>query len=332
MPYNKQLPQEQEKTGTSLDGETISVIICAYSYERWESLVVAVTSVQAQCLSAQEIVIVIDHNDQLLQKAQAYFSTCRVISNTEGSGLSGARNTGLAAAHGTLLAFLDDDAQAEQDWLLQMHTALQDTRALGVGSAVLPDWEGEWPFWFPPEFYWVVGCTYRGMPRTNAPIRNPVGASMCIRREVFEEIGGFRSEIGRVGTVPVGCEETELCIRARQHWPERYFLYLPQVRVFHAVPRKRITWSYFCSRCYAEGLSKAVVSRFVGASSALSSESSYALVTLPGAVLWNLAAALFTWRVTYLTRALLIVLGLMITTTGYIIGKYSSKKVETNSA
>ena len=43
-----------------------------------------------------------------------------------------------------------------------------------------------------------------------------MGCNMSFRREVFERIGGFAEEIGRIGKNPLGCEETELCIRARQ--------------------------------------------------------------------------------------------------------------------
>ena len=352
----------------TLSTESISVIICAYTQERWDKLTCAVASIHQQTHPAQEIIVVIDHNQELLHKAQRGLLDVRVIENTEKQGLSGSRNSGVAAASGAFIAFLDDDAIAEPDWLLHMHAALScahrtgaseqelrtadplrrigsdracpcpapvrpavptgpygpDGFVLGVGSAVLPDWESREPSWFPEEFYWVVGCSYRGMPRMSAPVRNPIGASMCIRREVFQAVGGFRSEIGRVGTLPVGCEETELCIRACQHWPDRHFLYIPQTHVSHYVPQRRATWRYFRSRCYAEGVSKAVVARFVGTKDSLSAESSYTLRTLPTGVLRNLSLALLKGRFSYILRALAIVMGLCITTTGYLVGKYAS--------
>jgi hypothetical protein len=195
---------------------------------------------------------------------------------------------------------------------------------LGVGGAVLPDWEDHEPCWFPAEFYWVVGCSYLGMPRVSAPIRNPIGANMCVRGEVFEAVGGFRSEIGRVGTLPIGCEETELCIRARQYWPKRHFLYIPEMHVRHFVPRSRATWRYFCARCYAEGISKAIVARFVGKKDSLSSERTYTLRVLPIGVLRNFYLALGKGRFSYVLRALTIIAGLCITTVGYLVGKYAA--------
>ncbi|HEX4208301.1 MAG TPA: glycosyltransferase family 2 protein [Ktedonobacteraceae bacterium] len=304
----------------SADG--ISVIICAYAQKRWPNLVAAVVSLQNQTLAAREIIVVIDHNQELFQQVQARFPEVTVIENREARGLSGARNSGIAVAKGEFLAFLDDDAIAKPDWLAQLQSALVDTRVLGVGGAVVPDWAGPRPTWFPSEFQWVVGCTYVGMPRVSAPIRNPVGANMCLRREVFQAVGGFHNGIGRVGTLPVGCEETELCIRARQYWSERFFLYIPQAQVSHYVPPQRATWRYFCTRCYAEGRSKAAISRLVGTKDALSSESTYTLWTLPIGVLCNLYILLFKHRPAAFLRAVAIIFGLSITATGYLIGKY----------
>ncbi|TME00918.1 MAG: glycosyltransferase family 2 protein [Chloroflexi bacterium] len=302
----------------------ISVIICAFTEERWDALVAAVESVQQQALPPCEIIVVIDNNAHLLERVRAYLPGVNAIENSGPRGLSEARNSGIAIAQGTLVAFLDDDAMAEPDWLMLLSEEFSDLQVLGIGGAVTPLWLDKSPAWLPEEFYWVVGCSYRGMPQTLQTIRNPIGANMTFRREVFETVGGFRSGIGRVGTWPVGCEETELCIRARQHWPGRTFLYQPQANVFHRVPGKRASWCYFCSRCYAEGLSKAVVTRYVGAKDSLASERSYTLRTLPHGVVCNLIDALFHHDLTGLVRAGAIAVGLTVTTIGYLMGRVFS--------
>jgi hypothetical protein len=154
---------------------------------------------------------------------------------------------------------------------------------------------------------------------------------MCIRRDVFVAVGGFRSGIGRVGTRPVGCEETELCIRARQHWPQRTFLFQPQAQVSHRVPGQRANWQYFRARCYAEGISKAFVARFVGAKDSLSAESSYTLQTLPKGVLRNLKAAIFHRDAAGLARAGAIIAGLLITTSGYIVARCFAQPISSET-
>ncbi len=154
-------------------------------------------------------------------------------------------------------------------------------------------------------------------------VRNPYGGCTCFRREVFEVVGGFRDGIGRVGTRPMGCEETELCIRAQQYWPRKFFLYNPQARIHHRISAYRTSWRYFRSRCYAEGLSKAVVTRYAGAKDGLASERAYTLRTLPRGVLRNMKNSIFHRDLTGFQRAGAIIAGLIITTIGYLVGTFS---------
>jgi glucosyl-dolichyl phosphate glucuronosyltransferase len=301
----------------------VSVVICAYALERWTELVAAVASVRSQSVPASEIIVVSDHNAELLVRARARFAGVTAVANREARGLSGARNSGIAAAHGSIIAFLDDDAVAAPDWLEHLITHYRDDRVLGVGGAIEPRWPGRRPSWFPEEFDWVVGCSYRGTPTTTSPVRNLIGANMSFRREVFEAVGGFRTGIGRLGKRPLGCEETELCIRALQHRPGTMMLYEPRARVRHNVAENRLRLSYFWSRCYAEGLSKAHVSRFVGPAAGLATERAYTLRVLPRGVLCGLKAAL-VGDVTGLARSGAIVSGLMVTTAGYAAGRASA--------
>ncbi len=166
----------------------------------------------------------------------------------------------------------------------------------------------------------MVGCTYRGMPQTIAQVRNLIGANISFRREVFEVVGGFQNGIGRIGKRPLGCEETELCIRTRQRWPWSIFLYEPAAKVYHRVPASRARWDYFRARCYAEGLSKALLSRLVGKGDALSSERNYTFKTLPKGIARNIAVSLNQREPAGLSRAAAILAGLTITTAGFISG------------
>jgi GT2 family glycosyltransferase len=297
----------------------VSVIICTYTETRWADLLVAVGSVRCQSVPVREIVIVVDHNPALLARVREQFADAIIVENQEPQGLSGARNSGVAIAKGALIAFLDDDAIAETNWVEKLGEGCENPEVLGTGTRVEPLWETDQPAWFPEEFYWVVGCTYRGLPQTKAPIRNLSGGSMCLRREIFEAVGGFRTGIGRTTRRPLGCEETELCIRAGQHWPQKFFLYDPNIRIQHRIPASRARWAYFCARCYAEGQSKALVARYVGGEDGLASERTYTLKTLPQGVVRGLTDALFRHDPMGLARAAAIVAGLAFTTTGYCL-------------
>jgi len=307
-------------TNTILNVLDVSVIICAYTDKRWYDLVAAIESIQEQSVPPREIIVVIDHNPSLQERVQAQIPGVIVIENSQPRGLSGARNSGIAIARGMFVAFLDDDAVAEPDWLALLYRCCEDPDVLGTGGTVEPQWLGTQPVWFPKEFYWVIGCTYQNLPELPVVVRNPYGGCTCYRREMFEAVGGFRNGIGRVGTHPLGGEETELCIRASQYWPQKIFLYQPQARIHHRIPSDRTNLGYFRSRCYAEGLSKAIISKYVGTKDGLSSERVYTLQTLPLGVLRGLANALFHSDPTGFLRAGAIIVGLTMTIAGYLKG------------
>jgi cellulose synthase/poly-beta-1,6-N-acetylglucosamine synthase-like glycosyltransferase len=298
----------------------VSVVICAYTLDRWADLVSAVESARDQTLAPTEVIVVADHNDDLLRRAAEAWPQLSVIASSGPRGLSGARNTGLGGATGDIVAFLDDDARAEPTWLAELVAPFADARVVATGGHAESSWDGSRPAWFPREFDWVVGCSYIGLPRRSALVRNPIGCNMSFRRVAAVEAGGFRSDIGRVGRFPVGGEETELCIRIRRRRPDARIVYVPEARVRHHVTAARSTWAYFRSRCYQEGRSKALISSIAGAGTALASERSYASRTLPAGVLRNLGAAV-RGDPAGVRRAAAIGIGLAITTGGYLAGR-----------
>lgn len=303
----------------------ISVVICAYTCDRWDDLCEAVGSIRTQVLPATEIIVVVDHNDELLARAVAGFPDLTVIPNREERGLSGARNTGIAASCCPLLVFFDDDAVADPHFLLQIAHRCEAPEVLGAMAKIEPQWIAARPQWLPDEFLWTVGCSYRGLPTTVREVRNLLGAAMMLKREVFAAAGPFSRAMGRRGSgIPLSCEETELCIRAKAFFPTGRFLFEPAATVRHKVPAGRLTWRYFCLRCYAEGVSKATVAGLSNRRDALGTETSYVLRTLSSGILRNLA-----WSVRHLSpgglkQAAAIVVGLACASAGLVVGTIRS--------
>lgn len=269
-------------------GSHVSVVICTHNPNRWDHLVAAVASVEEQTAKPKEVIVVIDHSPQMSARARRELSRVRVIENAGAPGLSSARNTGVRESLGSIVAFLDDDAVAEPPWLARLMAAYEDDRVLGVGGSAVPLWESGRPRWFPEEFDWVVGCSYRGLPASRAHIRNSLGCNMSLRRDVLVDAGGFAETLGRGPSGQLGCEETELCIRAARRYPGGFFVYEPEARVRHTVPSSRSTLGYFLARCFAEGISKARVARLVGFHDALSAEREHTIRVLLRAVLKSL--------------------------------------------
>lgn len=304
----------------------VSVVVCAYSLSRWILLKRALASIAAQDAPASQTIVVIDHNPELLERARATFAGVNVIPNAERRGLSGARNTGVKAAIGAIVAFLDDDAHADAGWLRNLASAYDQPSVVGSGGTINPEWEIAQPAWLPPAFNWVVGCTPPGRD-TVVEVRNPIGGNMSFRREVFETAGFFTSDLGRIGTVPLGCEETELAIRATQALGGR-ILHIPDAVVSHFVPSERATLGYFVRRCWAEGLSKAAIARTVGRRPGASSEWIYVTRDLPIAIARDLAGVA-RGDLSGLGRVAAIATGLAVTTAGYGAGSCGVRRART---
>ncbi len=313
-----------------VSGVRVSVVICAYTMRRWDQLAEAVASVRGQTRPADELIVVVDYCETLQERAaDALGPQIQVLANTGPRGLSGARNTGVAAATGDVVAFLDDDATAEPDWLDVLCGHYAEPSVVGVGGLVVPRWEVAPPRWFPPEFGWVVGCSYTGQPRVTAVVRNPIGANMSFRRDPVLAVGGFATSVGRVGADGVGCEETELSIRLARHDREARILHEPGAAVHHLVPAERARWAYFRHRCWAEGLSKAEVSRLSDPRRALASERIYAFRTVPAGAARDIAAAVRQRDPSRLARAVAGLAGLAVTAAGYLRGLTLNRRTET---
>lgn len=289
-----------------------TVIICAYSLERWAELEEAIRRVQGQARPPRQTIVVIDDNEELLVKAREAFPEVTVVPNAHGAGASGGRNTGYELSSTPTLVFLDDDALPEPGWLERLLEPLEDASVLGTGGYLEPLWRSGRPAWFPHEFDWVVGCSYPGLPVGREPMRNPISANMSVRKAAFERAGGFENALSRldVGGVVTGtAEETEFSIRAQQRTAGGRWMHAPDARALHVVPPGRTTFSYFRTRCRLEGTSKATLTRLTGRQTGLASERRYVTRILPGAFLRSLLRGL-TGDGAALRRAAVIVVGL----------------------
>ena len=261
--------------------------------------------------------LVVDHNEHLFQRAAQSLTGVFVLANTADPGLSGARNCGVKAATGDVIAFLDDDATADPSWLGRLLEPYQeDGDVVGVGGRVIPTWSEPRPHWLPEEFLWVVGCSYTGQPRGRADVRNAIGANMSFLRAAFTAVGGFDGTVGRIGKDAAGCEETEFSIRVRRTFPTARVVLEPSAVCHHLVTRERTTRRYFRDRCRAEGRSKAVVAGLAGQQAALKSEREYVRRTLPIGV-WHGLRDAAAGDLAGLARAGTILEGLLLTAAAY---------------
>lgn len=327
----------------ALGGSDVTVIICAYTHDRWNDICDAVKSVVHQSCPPAQCLVVIDHNRPLADDLTTFVLRCgfdsmvSVICSAGPRGLSGARNSGVARARTPIVAFLDDDAVADPDWVAALVAGYDSDEIAGVGGHVQPRWPGHGaPGWFPSEFNWVVGCSYTGAPTVLSEVRNFIGANMSLRRADIVAAEGFHTGLGRVGTTPLGCEETELCIRIRRRKPGSRMIHQPTAAVRHRVTDDRVTLRYFLRRCHAEGLSKAAVATLVGSGDGLASERHYTTRVLPRGLVGRLAGVVrpnvgMRHRVDLAAQATMLTGGLLVTTAGYVRGRLAGVAIPDRS-
>lgn len=322
-----------------------SVIVSTFDERRWDDLEACVASLVRLDPPPREVIVVVDHNDKLLERAREAFPSCKVIPNDRPQGLAGARNAGVAASEGSISAFIDDDARSEPDWISRLADAFADPSVIGAGGALFPAWSDGRPGWMPDEFLWVVGCSYTGLPTEPAQIRNPIGANMAVRREVLKAVGGFREgdedsaprDMGTRGMVRAAGnlpDDTDFAIRVSRARPEGIWLYRPDAVVHHTVTRERSTSRYFLRRSYEEGVAKANLTRAVGGEHALSSERRHTAKVLPRGVLNGLRDSL-RGDLSGVARAGAILLGLAAAAAGFAVANMQlvgSRKVASPDA
>ena len=312
-------------TGTESDFAPlppVSVIIAAYTAKRWNDTVQAVNSVKLQSIPAAETILVIDNNPELLSRARAELTDVKVTPHTGSRGASSARNTGVTVSHGEVVAFLDDDAVASPKWLESLLRHFTNSEVVGAGGRIDPIWASTAPRWFPPEFNWAIGASYRGMPEHAVPVRNVWSGNMVIRRKVFDSIGGFREGFGKVGSRS-SPEDTDLCLRASSAHPGGTWIYDPEGLCGHRVPAERAKLSFFISRCYNEGLGKAALSTLTDAPEATATEREYTKRVLPHGIYLGFREV-GGGDVFGAYRSFSIAVGLMCAAGGYVTGRTGS--------
>jgi hypothetical protein len=234
------------------------------------------------------VVVVVDHNPRLYDRALRHLSGVTVLENRFPRGASGTRNTGAWHTTTPLVAFLDGDIKAGPQWLAQLVAPFDDPSVVGTGGAIAAAWHRFQPGWLPDELLWAVGASYTGMPVDTAPVRNVWSASMAVRRDVFTEVRGFREGFGKIGSRNRP-EDTDLCLRMSASGGR--WMYVPKAVVDHHVPAERATFRFLLRRCYAEGRGKVQMARLLHGSTSLRAERSYLAHTLPRALVRNVHGA-----------------------------------------
>jgi len=183
----------------------LTVVLCTYN--RADRLRPALDALLAQTGDVDYEVIVVDNNStdataSVVSEAAAR-APGRLRYAFEGrQGLSHARNCGIALAHGHIVAFTDDDVRVDEGWAAQIVRAFQANADVDyLGGRVLPHWLKPAPRWLTTAHWSPLALQDYG-PEAFVSSRDRaiclVGANLAFRREVFDRVGVFAPELGRI--------------------------------------------------------------------------------------------------------------------------------------
>ena len=239
----------------------VSVVVCTYTMDRWDVFTEAVDSALAQTYDPVEIVLVVDGNPEVYDRAvEEYGDREDVVihDNDENRGISYSRTKGAELASGEIVAFIDDDGVAEADWIEKHVETYEETDAVAVGGYVAPNWKSEKPDFFPAEFYWLVGCTETGFAEDGEEIRNGYGSNVSYKRDVFLDVGGYDVNTGRKGDRHIQAHEAPVGIRIREAYGQGV-VYVDDAVVHHTLFDYRGEFRWLLFRSFWQGFSKRVM-------------------------------------------------------------------------
>jgi glycosyltransferase involved in cell wall biosynthesis len=243
----------------------VSVVVCTYTMDRYDVFTEAVDSVLAQTYDPIEVVLVIDGNPELYERAVRDFGNLEsvvVYDNDKNRGISYSRTRGAELASGEIVAFIDDDGVAEEDWVGNLVEVYEETDAIAVGGQVLPDWQVGKPEFFPEEFYWLVGCDEKGFGEHMEEMRNTYGSNISYRREVLLKIGGYDQNTGRRGDKHIQAHESTVGARIRREYG-RGVIYNTDAKVHHKLFEYRGNFWWLASRSFWQGYSKRIMDHII---------------------------------------------------------------------
>lgn len=233
----------------------VTVVICTYN--RYDVLPSAIGSLTRQTAPATSFEVIVVDNSPSELKSQQNSKQFVGIPNLQWvyeatPGLSNARNVGLSLAKGEIVAYIDDDAIAEPDWIEELQAAfsVSGPTTVCVGGKVEPIWSVPRPSWLHDDllgYVSVVDWVADG-PRLLGTKEWVAGTNISFLVKPLREIGGFSTTLGRKGggQVLLSNEETEVTEKMQANGGT--VIYAPGVIVHHLVEPGRLKQEWFRRR------------------------------------------------------------------------------------
>jgi GT2 family glycosyltransferase len=178
----------------------VSVVVCAYNAA--DTMNDCLRSLERLTYPNYEVVVVNDGSRDATEAIVRRYPRVRLITTTN-NGLSAARNVGISAATGGIIAYTDADVRVDPDWLTYLVQPFLHSDVVASGG----------PNVVPPDDPWVAQCVARapGGPThvlfDDRIAEHVPGCNMAFRRDALLAIGGFNPIYLRAG------DDVDVCWR-----------------------------------------------------------------------------------------------------------------------
>ena len=177
----------------------VSVVLV--NYRGVDDTLVAIDNLRSTDWPRESLeIVVVDNNsgDDSVNQLRSVDDIFLVESGTN-LGFAGGCNLGVSKSRGEIIAFLNNDAKPDQNWIAAAVDAFSVSSKVGAVASTVLSWEGDTIDYHGSGMTWY-GMGYRPLTgtkasRTKKPVRREVlfgtGSAMFVRRDVFEQLGGF---------------------------------------------------------------------------------------------------------------------------------------------
>jgi len=228
----------------------LSIIICSYNRASYISDALDSLYTQTSGLDCFEAIIVDNNSTDNTAEVFTQWRTAQpqgafTYLTESQQGASFARNTGAAMAKGDWLCFMDDDAVATPNYVENILKHIETKpEAVGFGGRIIPKYIPTEPKWMSYYVSSLVGnFDYAPIACAFAPGKYPLESNMIVKKDIYEQIGGFNTNLpGVVGTLRIGGEGKELFYKILSLGHAIY--YDPSICVCHVVEVKKLTSEY----------------------------------------------------------------------------------------
>jgi len=243
-----------------MKAEFFTVAICTYN--RAKVLPYAIRAALNQSMDCNQYeVLVVDNNctDETQNVIKTFMEThpnIRTVSEKQ-QGLSFARNRAYSEARGDIIVYIDDDAEMCPDYLNGLKKVFDEEKNIGaVGGPIEVGWLGSVPEWYEPGLDRAFNYLYYGSFRMK--LRYPrmiYGTNMAFTVSLLKKIGGFRTNLGRIGEHLLSGEDVEIMLRIQED-EHLQIIYEPVLKVRHLVSPERLSPEYIMEKAVWQGRSQ----------------------------------------------------------------------------